>query len=99
VGLDRIADDDNGAVLQACRGWSIDRIDVWHLDIRLRPEARLPLRMQLPQFANQLTAERVAGAEPADSGVRPRSLIDPTLEPLELVEVGARRTRQPSDRR
>ena len=58
-----------------------------------------PLRAELPQFANQLAAERIARAEPADFGVGPRALIDPILEALEFVEVGARRTRQSSDRR
>ena len=55
--------------------------------------------MELPQFVDELAAERIARAEAADLGVGPRARIDPIFEALELAEVGARRTRQPGDRR
>ena len=99
MGLDRIADDDDGAILQARGGRPVDLVDVGHLDAGLRLRPRLPLRMELPQFVDELAAERIARAEAADLGVGPRALIDPIFEALELVEVGARRARQPGDRR
>ena len=55
--------------------------------------------MKLPQFVDELAAETIARAEAADLGVGPRALIDPIFEALELVEVCARRMRQPGDRR
>ena len=77
VRLDRIAHDQKRAILQGGRRRPIDLVDVRHLDLGLRPRGRLPLRTQLPQLADQLAAERVARAEPADFGVRPRALDRP----------------------
>ena len=60
MGLDRIADDDDGAILQTRGGRPVDFVDVRHLNAGLRPGPGLALRTQLPQFADQLAAERVA---------------------------------------
>ena len=99
MGLDRIADDDDGAILEARSRRAVNLVDVGHLDASLRLRPRLPLRMELPQFIDELAAERIARAEAADLGVGPRALINPIFEALELVEVGARRARQSGDRR
>ena len=84
--------------LRASAWRSVDRIDIGHRGAELAP-ARTSLRAELPQFADELAAERVARAEAADLGVGPRALIDPILEALKFVEVGARRARQSGDRR
>ena len=76
VGLDRIADDDDGAILQARSRRPVDRIDVGHRGAELGP-AQTPLRAELPQFADELAAERIARAEAADLGVGPRALHPP----------------------
>ena len=98
VGLDRIADDEKSAILQGRCRRPVDRVDIGHRNAELAP-ARPPLRTELPQFADQLTAERIARAEAADLGVGASALIDPILEALKLGEVRARRARQPGDRR
>ena len=88
VGLNRIADDHDGAILQVRGRRPFHRIDVGHRDAAL---ARTPLRAELPQFVDELSAECVARTEAAHLGVGLRPRIDPILEALEFVEVGARR--------
>ena len=89
VGLDGIAEDDDGAILESRSRRPVDRIDVRHRHAELA--RRAPLRAELPQFADELAAERIARAKTADLGVRSCARIDPSLETLKFVKVRARR--------